>query len=233
MFFLRTLIPFHLEFDLVWWNFSEAGHGKGPADGVSAAIKRRTDNCVLADHHINSGVDLFGRLYQSGSKKIKLFLVDHLLTLPPDLQIPSFPGTMKIHQIHVGHPGVVCYRELSCYCNSENKCHCYPHKTVMVDVVNICVTLPAENWLEQEGTDPQQLHDIGLGLTEEIIQTASDDENICNSQNPDARTELIEGELFTILVDCTDTDLAPGDSCSELTQQSITADCVPELYSRV
>jgi len=32
-----------------WWNFSEAGNGKRPVDGVGPAIKRLADKCVLAD----------------------------------------------------------------------------------------------------------------------------------------------------------------------------------------
>lgn len=47
-FFLATHFPAKIGFRIAWWNFSEAGHGKGPADGVGAAIKRLADGLVLA-----------------------------------------------------------------------------------------------------------------------------------------------------------------------------------------
>ena len=45
-FFLASVVPGCLEFHRTWWNFSEAGHGKGAADGVGAAVKRLADRCV-------------------------------------------------------------------------------------------------------------------------------------------------------------------------------------------
>ena len=45
-FFLLTTIPFNFGFERLTWNFLEAGHGKGPADGVGAAVKRRADALV-------------------------------------------------------------------------------------------------------------------------------------------------------------------------------------------
>lgn len=40
-FFLLSTVPFDLGFQRLTWNFLEAGHGKGPADGVGAAVKRQ------------------------------------------------------------------------------------------------------------------------------------------------------------------------------------------------
>ena len=39
-FFCLSSVPFKLGFKKVTWNFLEAGHGKGAADGVGAALKR-------------------------------------------------------------------------------------------------------------------------------------------------------------------------------------------------
>ena len=43
---------YYYGFQQATWNFFEAGHGKGTADGVGAAIKKK------ADHLITSGQDI-------------------------------------------------------------------------------------------------------------------------------------------------------------------------------
>ena len=45
---LLANVPFDMGFHEVYWNFSDAGHGKGPGDDVGAAIKRLADNMVLS-----------------------------------------------------------------------------------------------------------------------------------------------------------------------------------------
>ena len=44
-FYLLSTIPFQMGFTAVNYNFLEAGHGKGPADGVGATMKRTA--CTL------------------------------------------------------------------------------------------------------------------------------------------------------------------------------------------
>ncbi|CAK6978575.1 uncharacterized protein LOC114571525 [Scomber scombrus] len=43
----------------VTWNFLEAGHGKGPADVVGAAVKRRADDIIAQGKDITNDRVLF------------------------------------------------------------------------------------------------------------------------------------------------------------------------------
>jgi len=45
-FYLLSTIPFQMGSTAVNWSFLEAGHGKGPADGVGATMKRTADSQV-------------------------------------------------------------------------------------------------------------------------------------------------------------------------------------------
>ncbi|KAJ3605026.1 hypothetical protein NHX12_027077 [Muraenolepis orangiensis] len=58
LFFLSTE-PFKMGFVRVTWNFLEAGHGKGPADGVGAAVKRTADALVAKGMDIQNGAKLY------------------------------------------------------------------------------------------------------------------------------------------------------------------------------
>ncbi len=47
------------------WIYTEAGHGKGPADGVGAAIKRRGNRHVATGGTISCASDLMELLSES------------------------------------------------------------------------------------------------------------------------------------------------------------------------
>jgi hypothetical protein len=47
------------------WIYSESGHGKGPADGVGAAIKRRADEFVAHGGTISNAEDICNLLVTS------------------------------------------------------------------------------------------------------------------------------------------------------------------------
>lgn len=49
------------EFRHVKWNYTEAGHGKGPADGVGGAIKRTADDLVNAGNDIPDAETLYNQ----------------------------------------------------------------------------------------------------------------------------------------------------------------------------
>ena len=58
------------------WNYLEAGHGKGAADGIGAAIKRQADSIVnVSGKDITNGRELLDRL-QGAYTSINLFLVE-------------------------------------------------------------------------------------------------------------------------------------------------------------
>lgn len=89
-------------FRRITWNFLEAGHGKGPTDGIGAAVKRQADSLVASGIDLPNGKVVFEQLSKEQST-VKLMYVtdkeieemDHLI--PDDLQ--TIRGTMQIHQV--------------------------------------------------------------------------------------------------------------------------------------
>lgn len=128
-------IPFYLV---------EAGHGKGPADGVGAAIKRLTDKCVLSSQDITDASSM--KCVLESLTEVKLFLVNEFVTLSANTNIPAFPGTMKIHQLLAECTGRVSYRPWSCYCSATRMCSCIKPQTVNVghsDKSGVTLRLPS------------------------------------------------------------------------------------------
>jgi hypothetical protein len=85
------------------WSFLEAGHGKGPPDGVGAAIKRAADTSVLQGSDITNAQTLFKCLSEKYID-VELFLVEgndieRIEALLKPMSIKTVSGTMKIHQV--------------------------------------------------------------------------------------------------------------------------------------
>jgi len=76
--YLCTIIPHLLGFKL-WWNFSEAGHGKSAADGVGGTVKRLSDSRVLAGDEIQNASQLYNCLRDI--TVVKLFLVNQFIDI--------------------------------------------------------------------------------------------------------------------------------------------------------
>ncbi|MES9881945.1 MAG: hypothetical protein ABW185_13790 [Sedimenticola sp.] len=84
------------------WNFLEAAHGKGAADGIGAVIKRLGDKVVHTGRHdVTCAEDLMKGI--KADTDVKLFLVQEAdileleRTIPPKLAV--LPNTMRIHQV--------------------------------------------------------------------------------------------------------------------------------------
>ena len=150
-FYLCTVIPHLLGFS-IWWNFSEAGHGKSAADGVGGTVKRLADARILAGQEIQNAAQLYNCLQDITS--VKLFLVDKFIVLSEKVKIPPVPGTMKIHQFTAKCDGTLIYRDLTCYCsNSEDMCDCYPKKVINVCPEDPCtLNVPAESLADPVAT---------------------------------------------------------------------------------
>ena len=86
------------------WNFLEAGHGKGPADGVGAAVKRRADDIIAQGKDIPNAQVLFEELQQQKSA-VELFYVEpediEAMDMHVSSELQTIPGTMKIHQVMI------------------------------------------------------------------------------------------------------------------------------------
>jgi hypothetical protein len=82
------------------WKFTEAGHGKGAADGVGAVVKRTAHSIVAKGTDIENAKDLFKHVGEKVSN-VKLYFIDNAsiesITFPNSLK--SIKGTMGLHQI--------------------------------------------------------------------------------------------------------------------------------------
>jgi hypothetical protein len=94
---------FGLGYRHVTWNFLEAGHGKGAADGVGGAVKRSADSHVANGGQITDAASLY-RCLLTSSSSIELFLIEdesfsEMATKVLKMSTQRIPGTMKIHQL--------------------------------------------------------------------------------------------------------------------------------------
>ncbi|XP_052809542.1 uncharacterized protein LOC128238012 [Mya arenaria] len=95
--FMFSFKIFDLGYKYGTWNYLEAGHGKGAADGIGATVKRTADSFVLTGHDVKCAEDLKCAL--NGS---------------------------SIH-VTTNQPGIIRTREVSCFCNriDSSGCDCF------------------------------------------------------------------------------------------------------------
>jgi hypothetical protein len=95
----QLLESFHFKF--CSWNFLEAGHGKGPADGIGGAIKQAADAFDANGGSTTNAKSLMSAI--SGKTKVEMFEIQESDITIIEKVIPSnlsaVPGTMKIHQV--------------------------------------------------------------------------------------------------------------------------------------
>jgi hypothetical protein len=100
-FYLLSSYFFDLGFKIGNWTFLEAGHGKGPADGIGGAVKRSADAFVAHGGSITDAKMMMNALENTGSIKFYLVTEEDVRsiqsTLPTNLD--TVPQTMKLHQV--------------------------------------------------------------------------------------------------------------------------------------
>lgn len=117
------------------WDFLEAGHGKGPCDGLGASVKRSADmdikqgKCV-----IQTAEDFYAWTVNLTSSCVKYFYVSNQdvedcsqYIQSVSSEILAVPGTMKIHSVCPTSPEFVMVRHMSCHCQGCNNIS--PEKT--------------------------------------------------------------------------------------------------------
>jgi hypothetical protein len=111
-FYLASTAPFDYGFHAMSWSFFEAGHGKGPADGIGGYLKRSADDLVARGEDI-SNTDKFYDVLKDVSK-IKLFVISSAdignvaETIPPKIQ--PLAGTKHVHRVFTLVRGELKYR---------------------------------------------------------------------------------------------------------------------------
>ncbi len=100
------------------WLYFEAGHGKGPCDGVGGASKRMADDYVRRGNTILTAAEYVSLGNSAG--KIKYLEVSRANIEDSRAQIEELktkatvPGTMKYHAAVCVRPGVLAMRKTSC-----------------------------------------------------------------------------------------------------------------------
>ena len=106
------------------WNYFEAGHGKGPCDGVGGSVKRMADEAVRQQKvTIQDASDFFSwtQQHQSASSVSFTFVSKEACrTAQSEIErfgeITPVQGTMTVHAVAAISPGKIIARETSCYC---------------------------------------------------------------------------------------------------------------------
>ena len=102
-----------------FWNFFEAGHGKGAPDGVGATLKRTADRLISQGCDIPNAHTLY-RVLEENNTAIKLYFIEDeaiekaVQGMPANL--PVVPSTMRIHQVVCVAARQIAYRDVSCMC---------------------------------------------------------------------------------------------------------------------
>lgn len=101
-FFFLSKVPYELGFQKVTWNFLEAGDGKGPADGIGAAVKRQADSLVAKGIDLPTGKVMFEQLLNQPLTVKLMYItegeIEEMDSLLPD-GLLTIKGTMQIHQV--------------------------------------------------------------------------------------------------------------------------------------
>ncbi|CAH0546986.1 unnamed protein product [Brassicogethes aeneus] len=102
------------------WSFTEAGHGKGPMDGVGGVLKRTADKYICRGNDVAT-VYQFVTLLQKACPGIFLFQVksSDIEEMKSFIKgkIPAIPKIMQLHQITwtKSEGNSIYLRELSCF----------------------------------------------------------------------------------------------------------------------
>lgn len=117
------------KFTKVTWNFFEAGHGKGAADGIGGFLKRTADQLVARGTDISDAENFYLALKDVSKVELHLIPAEDIEQSAKQIpeQIPPLLGTMKVHQVFTEEVGVLKYRNLSCFCQ-RGFCSCMTPK---------------------------------------------------------------------------------------------------------
>lgn len=113
----------------VAWHYSEAGHGKGAADGVGGSLKRTANGLVAKGNDIANFQQLVNLLknYVSDITMFQVFenQIEAIDKLFPKEPLDTFKGTTKVHQLTWDRDSsnIIQARSLSCLsCGSSKSC---------------------------------------------------------------------------------------------------------------
>lgn len=204
------------------WTWLEAGHGKGPCDGVGGALKHQADNIIKSNSAIRNAEEFAIKL-KAVAQKIEILYVgkkciEERRKEMSRWEITSVPGIMKIHAA-VPHNGFLWVREISCFascCFSEGK------------FINLCprwrsssleIFPPNTEFLEDSQSEYEEecITTVGLGMIYDPDESKSDSE----SESEDSCNEVEEEGVHKL----------PEDVCQDIQEdiQEIIEETPEEL----
>ena len=105
------------------WNYFEAGHGKGPCDGLGGTVKRMADEAIRQGNAtIQDAKEFFDWAKKSSMKNVEFVFVDKHDTQTKqeslcEMKTKALKGTMQIHAVGMTEdPCTIKHRKTSCYC---------------------------------------------------------------------------------------------------------------------
>ena len=116
------------------WNYFEAGHGKGPCDGLDGTVKRMADTAIKTGKvMIQDSDDFFAWANEKSTfvhvtfKFISEVTINEKVSQIADYsdKLRPIKGTMKLHAVKGKGNSTVVVRETTCYCQgclSDNNC---------------------------------------------------------------------------------------------------------------
>ena len=106
------------------WNYFEAGHGKGPCDGLGGTVKRMADEAVRSGKNTIQDAEEFFKWTQTEScsmKSVKFMFVKSSMCEQKAIalgmnEIKPVKGTMKVHAVIGKGNNEIMVSNVSCYC---------------------------------------------------------------------------------------------------------------------
>jgi len=126
---MKKLIHQQYQFAYATWNFTEASHGKGPADSVGALVKSTADRMVNLGIDIPNATARFDAL--SGKIAVDMFMIsdndimvlDKVASIAEKNNALKIPGLTKVHQARSSAAAPYMeHRVLSCFCQPSCSC---------------------------------------------------------------------------------------------------------------
>lgn len=126
--YLFSSLLFDMGFDGATWNYFEAGHGKGAADGIGGVVKRTADDLVAKGKDIPDAHTLHRSLLDVNLTTKLHFIEENQITemaAKTPTNIPAVRGIMKVHQVCTQGKCNIQTKVLSCFCSWPTICTCY------------------------------------------------------------------------------------------------------------
>lgn len=153
------------------WNYFEAGHGKGPCDGVGGTIKRLADDAIKRESAVIQDPSDFYAWTQSlvTSEMDFIFVSKTDCTNASEVldklckTVRPVRGTMKLHAVYGQGEGIIQAAPTSCYCErcfdpstGTMHCHCDLWETRRIESVKHVSQESANTTSQPISTDPSQ-----------------------------------------------------------------------------